>query len=96
MPAYVLAQIDVEDESKYDAYKSAVPATIEQYGGRDVVRGATPEVLSGALELPRVVLIEFPNVERARSWYHSDEYQAIAKLRTDASRGLLMILDGVE
>lgn len=95
MPAYALAQIDVQDESAYEAYKSAVPATINQYGGRYVVRGAQPEVLSGELEYPRVVIIEFASVERARQWYHSPEYQAIAGRRTAASRGLLMILDGV-
>ena len=34
MPAYLLANIQVTDQAKYDEYRAQVPAVISQYGGR--------------------------------------------------------------
>jgi uncharacterized protein (DUF1330 family) len=39
MAAYVIVQVDVKDPIRYDDYKSMVPASLEQYGGRFLVRG---------------------------------------------------------
>jgi uncharacterized protein (DUF1330 family) len=39
MPAYFIAQIEVTAPETFKAYGARVPATIEKYGGRYVVRG---------------------------------------------------------
>ncbi len=41
------------------------------------------------------VLIEFPDMDKARAWYESDAYQAILPMRTDNMDGTAVLLQGV-
>lgn len=95
-PVYVVALLrDLEMSADLVAYLEAIDATLEPYGGRfDVHGGGAVEVLEDEFE-GFVVLLEFPDRERARAWYRSDAYQEILPLRTRHSRTLLMIVDGV-
>ena len=51
--------------------------------------------LEGEFKPTRVVVIEFPSMERAQAGYQSDAYQAIINLRLDGSAGSVFIADGV-
>jgi uncharacterized protein (DUF1330 family) len=43
----------------------------------------------------RVVVLEFPSLEQAQKWYRSPEYAPLIALRQRASRGRLILLEGV-
>ena len=76
-------------------YLLRIDETLPSFGGRFLSHGKTPEVLEG--EWPgHLVLIEFPDMEQARAWYHSPAYQAILPLRTEHSDGSAILLEGVE
>jgi uncharacterized protein (DUF1330 family) len=95
MPAYVVVNVEVNEPQAYSEYTQQVPATLEKHGGRFIVRGGQPQVKEGS-PLPRVVVIEFPNVEQANAWYHSPEYQAILPIRQrNARTSFLVIVPGV-
>lgn len=95
MSAYLVAMIEVEDPEAYKAYAARAPETVARYGGRYVVRGATPEVKEGDWQVERLVILEFADVEAANRFYHSPEYQEILPLRQGASRkGTVAILPG--
>lgn len=95
MPAYVMANVEVTDPVRYEDYKRMVPATIAKYGGRFIVRGGHVEALEGDWRPNRLVLLEFPSVERARAWWHSPEYAEARALRQATSTGTLLILEGL-
>jgi len=95
MTAYVLADIDVQDAEAYEAYRKLVPATIEKYGGRFLVRGGAHEVIEGEWQPHRLVLLAFADMARAKAWYQSPEYAAAKAIRFRTSRGQLLIVDGV-
>ena len=95
MSMYLVASIDVTDPEAYDRYRAQVPATIEQYGGRFLVRGGAVEALEGDAIPKRVVVLEFPDAERARAWWNSPEYAPLKTLRKRASRGTLYFVAGV-
>ena len=95
MSVYLIASIDVTDPAAYERYRAQVPATIEQYGGRFLVRGGTIEALEGDAIPKRVVVVEFPDPERARTWWDSPEYAPLKALRKSASRGDLYFVAGV-
>ena len=79
-----LRTVDVNDEIL--EYIRRIDDTLEPYGGRFLVHGTSPEVLDG--DIPGfVVLIGFPDEASARSWYESEEYQAILPLRLNNSEG---------
>ena len=95
MPAYVIANVEITDPATYERYRKDVPATIEKYGGRFVVRGGATEVLEGSFVPKRIVVLEFPSVERAKAWWSSPEYRPLLELRQSASRGDLFVVAGV-
>lgn len=45
--AYVIADITVLNSELYEDYRRQVPAVVEKYGGRYLVRGGASEVLEG-------------------------------------------------
>jgi uncharacterized protein (DUF1330 family) len=94
--AYFVVNVEVRDPEGYKEYTSQTPGTVDRYGGRFVARGGTVDVLEGQWDPKRVVLIEFPDRERALEWYHSAEYQAIIPLREKyATTHFLALVDGV-
>jgi uncharacterized protein (DUF1330 family) len=95
MAAYVIANIEVTDAAAYERYRKDVPATIERYGGRFLVRGGAVEALEGQFAPKRIVVLEFPSVERAKAWWNSAEYRPLLALRQSASRGDLFVVEGV-
>ena len=95
MVAYVLANIEVTEPVTYEEYRKGVAATIAQYGGRFLARGGTVTHLEGAFVPKRVVLLEFPSADAARTWYASPEYAPLLALRKRATKGDLFIFEGV-
>ena len=95
MAGYIFVQTEVNDAEKYDTYKQAVPAVIEQFGGRFIVRGGAMGVLEGAFDGRRVVILEFPSAERAREFWASPEYAAVKALREGAAAMTAVLLEGV-
>ena len=92
---YLVATLEVSDPIAYEPYREQVPALIERHGGRYLVRGGAFEALEGEAGYNRVVLVEFPTVEAARSFYRDPAYQAIIAHRTDNAEGTLIIAEGV-
>jgi uncharacterized protein (DUF1330 family) len=93
--AYLVAQIEVRDPLGYDAYRSRTGAVIERFGGRFLVRGGTLHPLEGEPDFSRLVIIEFADLDAARRFYDSAEYQALIPHRTDNARSMLLIAEGV-
>ena len=48
MAGYVIANVEVRDVAGYEEYRGLVPATIEKYGGKYLVRGGKHEVRHAA------------------------------------------------
>ena len=92
---YVVVHLEVTDPQKFEEYRKHVPATIAQYGGQYLVRGGEMETVEGEPLPSRTVILEFPDVERAKTWYHSPEYQAIIGLRLAASKGQAQFVAGI-
>ena len=95
MPAYVVVQIAVQDPATYERYKAAAPASITGYGGRYVVRGGLSEVLEGAWQPERLVVLEFPTAAQARAWWHSAEYAPAKALRHASAETEMLLIEGV-
>lgn len=95
MAAYVLVEIEVTDPVRYEAYKKMAEASIAAFGGRYLVRGGRVETLEGDWRPPRLVVLEFPSVERAREWWSSDAYRSGKELRQATARSRMILVQGV-
>ena len=96
MAAYAVAELTIIDEDKLTDYIEKVPATVADHNGRYLARGGKIEVLDGSLgEHPVKVILEFPSMDAARTWYNSAAYQALLPNRLDATKTNFYLVDGV-
>ncbi len=96
MPAYVIVEVEIEDPIAYEEYKKLTPAAIAVYDGRFIVRGAKTECLEGAWNPQRIVVLEFPSVERAKEWWASPEYTKAKAIRQRAAKTKMIVVEGVD
>ncbi|HXH82621.1 MAG TPA: DUF1330 domain-containing protein [Candidatus Tectomicrobia bacterium] len=94
MPAYVIADLDVHDAAAYEDYRTRVRPVVERFGGRFLVRGGRSETLEGDWKPRRLVVVEFPSMDRAMQFYRSPEYRPLLELRLRAARSTVVVVEG--
>jgi uncharacterized protein (DUF1330 family) len=95
MPAYVIASVsEAHDDEALAEYRRRNTAAVEAHGGRFLVRGGAMEVLEGDWSPLRVVVMEFDDLDAARRWYTSEEYQAAIPIRQGASTTDMIVVEG--
>ena len=94
MAAYVIVEVTVHDEKAYEAYKQLTPATIAAYDGQFIVRGGKTEALEGDWQPQRVVVLQFPTLEKAKAWWASPEYAPAKAIRQKAAHTKMMMVEG--
>jgi len=95
MPAYLIAFVDIHDHRRFaQEYVPPIAGTLEPYGGRVVAVSDEAKTLEGTVPPGRTVIIEFPDVDRAREWYASDAYAPLLSLRKSLATTSLIILPG--
>ena len=96
MAAYLIVELDITDLETFEAYRKQVPATIEAYGGRYVIRGGAAETLEGDWDPARIVVLEFPDMTTLKAWYGSEMYAGPKALRLGASKARMIAVEGVD
>jgi uncharacterized protein (DUF1330 family) len=96
MPAYVVVETDITDPERYESYRTAAAAAVAAAGGDYLARGGELAVLEGDWQPPRLVLLQFEDLEAARRWYASDAYRQARELREGAARIRMVAVQGVD
>jgi len=94
-PAYVINDMEVTDPVAFDAYRKLSPGTVALYEGRFLARGGATETLEGTWSPQRLVILEFPSVERAKAWLESPEYFSARRLRQASSASNIIVTEGI-
>ena len=94
MAAYVIADVEIHDNALFDEYRKLVPATVERYGGKFLVRGGAVDSKEGGWNPKRLVVLEFASAEQARKWYASPEYAPALAMRLKAAKAKMVIVEG--
>ena len=95
MAALVIADIAIEDPVRYEEYRKLAAPTVVAYGGRYVVRGGKTETLEGAWRPARLVVLEFPTLERAKEWWASEAYRPAKAMRHASAKTDRILVEGV-
>jgi len=96
MPAYIIVDVNITDPSRYEDYKKLTPASLVPFQGKFIVRGGATETLEGSWSPGRIVVLEFPNIERAKAWWSSAGYAPAKAIRQAASVTQMILVDGVK
>ncbi|MES2891474.1 MAG: DUF1330 domain-containing protein [Bacteroidota bacterium] len=96
MKAFVIVEVAITDPVEYEAYKKLTPAAVAAFDGRFVVRGGTTIPLEGDWNPERIVVLEFPSVERAKEWWYSELYTVAKEIRQRSATTKMLIVEGAE
>jgi uncharacterized protein (DUF1330 family) len=94
MTAYIITHVTVTDPAKYEGYKALSPGAVAAHGGKFLARGGEVRTLEGQPENRRVVILEFPTMEAAETFYHSAEYAAAREKRRGAAELQMIVVEG--
>jgi uncharacterized protein (DUF1330 family) len=94
MPAYVIVDIKISDPIQYEEYKKLTPSSIAAFDGRFIVRGGKTENLEGNWQPERIVILEFPSVDRAKQWWNSAEYAPAKSVRQKSATTKMIVVEG--
>jgi uncharacterized protein (DUF1330 family) len=86
--------INVHDLEGYEAYKQTAPAAVSLYEGKYLARGGKSEVLEGDIQPGRIVILEFPSIERAKEWLNSPEYAPARSQRHKTATTQMIVVEG--
>ena len=94
--AYCIGHLKISNKERFMSdYASHVPATLQPYDGKVIVKGGEISYREGEDLGQLDVVIEFPNRESATGWMESESYKKIVGARKENSTGPLIIIDGV-
>jgi uncharacterized protein (DUF1330 family) len=75
-PAYNIAEITIKDQDGYNKeYLPLVTKAITDAGGKFIVRGGKTISYEGVAPAPRVVVIQFENLDKLQAMYNSAPYK---------------------
>jgi uncharacterized protein (DUF1330 family) len=92
--AYFIVEIETIDQDLMAAYREHTPAAVEAFGGRFLVRGGTSETLEGDWQPKRLVVLEFPSLDAAQAFYHSEQYKPLLEMRLKAGHSKVVLVEG--
>ena len=95
MAAYVMVDIEVTDPAGYEEYRKLAAPAVAAFEGKFLVRGGATTTLEGSWRPKRVVLLEFPSVQRAQAWWASEEYRAARALRQRTAITNMVVAEGI-
>ena len=95
MPAYCLFDVrSIHDPAAMARYREAVMPTVQAYGGRYLALSDSMDVLEGQWRPGVAVIIEFPCLESARSWYQSPSYEPLKAMRIAGAQCNAVLIGG--
>ncbi len=85
MGAFMFIQAEITDPTRFMEYAKRTPALVEKFGGRYRSMRGEVEQLEGKTDNRKIVVSEWPSMDAARRFWHSEEYAEIKKLRDGAA-----------
>ncbi|PHR90716.1 MAG: D-fructose-6-phosphate amidotransferase [Blastopirellula sp.] len=96
MPAFVISRVQISDHVAMQNYMAKAPAGVAAHGGRYLVRTGDIECLEGTVDYDRVVVVQFPDREKALAWYNSEDYAPLRKTRWQSAAAHIIVVPGEE
>jgi uncharacterized protein (DUF1330 family) len=71
-PAYYVAEVTLKDRNGYlTEFVPPAEKSRQDGGGKFIVRGGKTINLQGAAPAPRIIVIQFDNLDKAQAWWNS-------------------------
>jgi uncharacterized protein (DUF1330 family) len=90
--AFAIGAHRIRDAEALRPYIARVPDVIAPYGCRYIARGGTVTPVCGAFTPERLVLMEFPSADDIVSFYFSDVYAPLLRIRLTATEPRFVVM----
>ena len=94
-PVYALGQLTIRDRARYLRYVQRFHEVLARFGGRLLAADESPEVLEGAWERDKVILLAFESADSFWAFARSGAYQEIARDRLASTEGTVLLVHGI-
>jgi uncharacterized protein (DUF1330 family) len=94
MKAYLVLDFSVNDFAGFRKYIAEIPAFIARHSGKYIVQGVRPTTIEGDWKPERMVILEFPEREKAEAFLTDPEIQDLFKVRHATTTSKLVLADG--
>jgi len=94
--AYAIVEVDASDRDGF--LKDYLPkgfAAITGAGGRFIVRGGQIATIEGEAPKPRVLLVQFESLEKAKAAFATPEYAEARKIGDKYAKFRIFVVEGV-
>jgi uncharacterized protein (DUF1330 family) len=95
MSAYIIFEVDVKHHDRYKQNRDLIQPTLEPFGGKFLIRGGNVERLEGTWTPSRLVVVEFPDLAKAKEWWASDIYRPAKQVRQQTTETNMILVEGV-
>lgn len=97
MPAYLIVEVTITEDSWVPAYAAEVHKIAESHGGRYLTRSGTIEVIEGEDQgLSAIVLIEFPSMDAAKAFHADPAYAPLIAMRQGGAKSRFTVVDAAD
>lgn len=96
MTVYVIVQLKMTDRAAYDRYQARFFDVFKKFSGRLLSADENPQVLEGAWDRDKLVLMSFPDEAAYRAWADSPEYLEIARDRKAGAPAIVLLARGFD
>ncbi|OAN41873.1 DUF1330 domain-containing protein [Mycolicibacterium iranicum] len=95
MSGYVLFDnLKVTDPDGLDQYRKQILPLVKKHGGRYLAVGGQHDTVEGDYAFTYPILLEFPDLDAARTWYESEEYSPLRELRKRSTVAWAILFEG--
>jgi len=94
MKAYLVLDLSVNDLAGFRKYIAEIPAFIAKHSGKYIVQGAQPTTVEGDWKPDRMVILEFPEREKAEAFLNDPDTRDLFKVRHATTTSKLVLVDG--
>ena len=93
MSAFIIIHSTITEPELFQKYVEASEDSVNKYQGKYLLGGMVSDVLEGNHDQKRTVIFEFPDAEKAKNWYNSEEYGSVKHLKNNTGSFDFVLVD---
>jgi uncharacterized protein (DUF1330 family) len=94
-PAFLIFDSEVKDQAGYQPFLQTAVKEIQSQGGKFLVRGAKPEVLSGPPNPNIISISQWNDKESIKRFFDSEAIKPVREAQAKYTNTRLLIVEGV-
>lgn len=95
LQGFLLGNIRMTDMEGYKPYAAQVPAVVADARGTFLARGGRTRSVEGGMELDRLVIVGFADMDGVRAFYRGAAYTPLIPIRRSASDSNIVMVEGL-